>query len=184
MIKGQIDKLIEDYITQNGDLPASGVEGVGGGRGFDRGRSKVASRPIPRKMNKGNYGTSKLPTINTTKTYTNAIIAPSTTYTDTSVINYTKLIITIVELLTRISDNSDKVDKIIDLLRKYGPSLGIDTSGYGKAKTGSEKKAAVRHSTVRNHVMDPSWGFAALDHMNREDTVNHFMEEVQALARE
>ena len=32
--------------------------------------------------------------------------------------------------------------------------------------------------------MDPSWSIAAMDHMNREDTVNKFMEEVQALARE
>lgn len=190
--KRDLNKLVEAYIRENKDLPAISDESkaIGGqSRNISRtlGTAKMVKkpRPVTRPTAPTNYGKAKLPTLSTTKTYiNNAVTTTNANSNDIAMINYSKLIITIIELLTSINDNSNKVDKIIDLLRKYGPSFGIDTSGYGKAKTGAEKKAVARHSIVRNHVMDPSWGFAAMDNMNRNDVANKFMEEVQALARE
>ena len=199
-ISQSLANKVKDYIKIFNTDPFA-TEGVdtryGKGRDISSEQSHTISRtlgtaknikkpkPLTRPTTPTNYGKAKLPTLSTTKTYVNnATTTTNANSNDIAMINYSKLIITIIELLTSINDNSNKVDKIIDLLRKYGPSFGIDTSGYGKAKTGAEKKAAARHSIVRNHVMDPSWGFAAMDNMNRNDVANKFMEEVQALARE
>ena len=199
-ISQSLTNKVKDYIKIFNTDPFA-IEAVdtryGKGRVIGSGQSHTISRtlgtaknikkprPVTRPTTPTNYGKAKLPTLSTTKTHVNnAVTTTNANSNDIAMINYSKLIITIIELLTSINDNSNKVDKIIDLLRKYGPSFGIDTSGYGKAKTGAEKKAVARHSIVRNHVMDPSWGFAAMDNMNRNDVANKFMEEVQALARE
>lgn len=146
------------------------------------------------------FGTGKRPVIKNaygkaTPTMTQVKLRPQTT-TKTEVkveaptnniglsqLNYTKFLITIIEALGKIADNTEKLDKVIMLLKTNGPKLGIDTSGLGKAKTNAEKLNGIT-SSLRNHKIDPSWSMAAMDRNNDFNPADAFMENIYRLASE
>jgi hypothetical protein len=151
--------------------------------------AKIYKEAPPGTFGIGKYGRGKggnLPKISVTKSYgtaTTPTIIDTSGIADSATINYSKMILTIIEVLTKIADNTDKLDRIIDLIRKYGPSMGIDTSGMGKGKTSADTTRSIR-ATIQNHKTDPSWAFSAMNHMNQEAVSDNFMESVLALARE
>ena len=146
---------------------------------------KYKVSPFAVETDSAGKGKSRLPKLSVKKYGTATTVTNSNTSgnLDTSTINYTRMFITVIEVLSKIADNTDKLDRIIELLRKYGPSFGVDTSGLGRGKTNAETAHTIK-ATIANHKTDPSWAFSAMNHMNDEAASDTFMESVLSLARE
>ena len=124
---------------------------------------------------------TSLPKLNTSTYYGRA----SSVSTDNSqAINYTKFIITIIEVLSKISDNTAKLDKVIDLLKLNSGRLGIDTSGLGKGASNSEKVNSIKSALRNSNSGGSGWEMAAIKDNNSNSSSDAFMSSILALVRE